>query len=66
MTSSDKKKIKYSDFIKSKQPTLPSRELNESLEATLSKIRRMYRNGKLMTFREWADEFSEILDALGK
>ena len=66
MTSSDKKKIKYSDFIKSKQPTLPSRELNEGLETTLSKIRRLYRNGKLMTFREWADEFSEILDALGK
>tara|TARA_B100000925_G_C21597536_1_gene298977 strand:+ start:147 stop:347 length:201 start_codon:yes stop_codon:yes gene_type:complete len=66
VTSSDKKKIKYSDFIKSKQPTLPSRELNEGLETTLSKIRRLYRNGKLMTFREWADEFSEILDALGK
>ena len=68
MTSSDKnkKKMKYSDFIKSQQPTIPSRELNESLEATLSKIRRMYRNGKLMTFREWSDEFSEILDALGK
>ena len=66
MTSSDKKKIKYSDFIKSKQPTLPSRELNEGLETTLSKIRRLYRNGKLMTFREWADEFSEILDDLGK
>ena len=65
MTSSDKKKIKYSDFIKSKQPTLPSRELNEGLETTLSKIRRLYRNGKLMTFREWAEEFGEILDALG-
>jgi len=65
VTSSDKKKIKYSDFIKSKQPTLPSRELNEGLETTLSKIRRLYRNGKLMTFREWAEEFGEILDALG-
>tara|TARA_B100001989_G_scaffold235004_1_gene195921 strand:- start:532 stop:735 length:204 start_codon:yes stop_codon:yes gene_type:complete len=67
VTSSDKnkKKMKYSDFIKSQQPTIPSRELNESLEATLSKIRRMYRNGKLMTFREWAEEFGEILDSLG-
>ena len=67
MTPSDKKKkIRYSDFIRSQQPTVPAKELNESLETTLSKIRRLYRNGKLMTFREWADEFSEILDALGK
>ena len=67
MTPSDKKKkMKYSDFIRSQQPTVPAKELNESLETTLSKIRRLYRNGKLMTFREWADEFSEILDSLGK
>ena len=57
--------MKYSDFIRSQQPTVPAKELNESLETTLSKIRRMYRNGKLMTFGEWAEEFGEILDALG-
>ena len=52
---------KYSEFR-----AKPSRELNEGVEDTLSKLRQLYRNGRLMTFREWSDEISGIFDGLGK
>lgn len=52
---------KYSEFR-----AKPSRELNEGVEDTLSKLRQLYRNGRLMTFKEWSDEISGIFDGLGK
>ena len=52
---------KYSEFR-----AKPSRELNEGVEDILSKLRQLYRNGRLMTFKEWSDEISGIFDGLGK
>ena len=52
---------KYSEFR-----AKPYEELNEGVEDTLSKLRQLYRNGRLMTFKEWSDEISGIFDGLGK
>ena len=60
-TSELVKTKKYSEFR-----AKPYGELNEGVESTLSKLRQLYRNGKLMTFREWSDEISGIFDGLGK
>ena len=60
-TSELVKTKKYSEFR-----AKPYRELNEGVEDTLSKLRQLYRNGRLMTFREWSDEISGIFDGLGK
>lgn len=60
-TSELVKTKKYSEFR-----AKPYGELNEGVEGTLSKLRQLYRNGRLMTFREWSDEISGIFDGLGK